>query len=212
LGFTLAKAGDLDRGIDEVQKSIDLNPDLPGSHYVLAGLLMKKGERKAAAQQFQIQARVEEATRTQKLTYSQTVLHIGQGIEAMNAGNLKQAILEFQQAIQFQPDSVEAHNHLGVALARMGDQDGALKEFQRATELEPNDPTAYNNLGGLLAGKGGLEAAISNFEEAIKLRADFAEAHYNLGLVLLRKGLRERSMVEFQKARELDPRLKVPEL
>ena len=208
----MAKLGDLDRGAAETRKAIDLDPTSPEMHYALARLLMKKGDQKAAAQQFQIQARMEEATRAQKLNHSQTVLHIGQGLEAMNAGNLKQAIREFQQAIQYQPDSVEAHNHLGVALARMGDQDGALKEFQRATILEPNDPTAYNNLGGLMAGKGGLEGAINNFEEAIKLKADFAEAHYNLGLVLLRKGLRERSMVEFQKARELDPRLREPEL
>jgi Flp pilus assembly protein TadD len=195
-----------------MRKAVELDPNSAEMHYALARLLMKKGDQKAAAQQFQIQERLEEATRTQKLNHTQTVLHINQGLEAMKAGNLKQAIREFQQAVLYQPDSVEAHNHLGVALARMGDQDGAWKEFQKATALEPNNPIAYNGLGGLLAGKGSLEEAISNFEHAIRLKADFAEAHYNLGLVLLQKGLRERSMVEFQKAHELDPRLKAPEI
>ncbi|PYV28162.1 MAG: hypothetical protein DMG27_02095 [Acidobacteria bacterium] len=123
----------------------------------------------------------------------------------------KQAAHEFRLAVRSDPTSPEAHNHLGVALAKMGDTDGAIAEFRKAAQLEPQNAAAHNNLGGILAGRGSLESAIEQFEEAIRLRANFAEAHYNLGLLLLGKGDRARGIAELKRAHELDPLLKTPE-
>jgi Flp pilus assembly protein TadD len=51
-----------------------------------------------------------------------------------------------RSAIELMPDSAEAHNDLGVALASMGQVDEAADHFRRAVELQPEFAEARRNL------------------------------------------------------------------
>ena len=55
-------------------------------------------------------------------------------------GRLPEAITCFEQAIQMQPNSAEAHNNLGNALTRAGKLPEAIKEFRTRLSLNPDDP------------------------------------------------------------------------
>jgi tetratricopeptide (TPR) repeat protein len=68
---------------------------------------------------------------------------------------LDAAIREYKQAIAINPDSFEAHNNLGSALANKGELDAAIKEFQEALTLNPDFFEANYNLGIAISKRGG---------------------------------------------------------
>jgi Flp pilus assembly protein TadD len=47
------------------------------------------------------------------------------------------------------PDSAEAHNNLGIALASLGEIEGAIDHFQQALRLQPAFVDAQQNLAKL---------------------------------------------------------------
>jgi spermidine synthase len=61
-----------------------------------------------------------------------------------------EAVDEFLAALQLMPDSVEAHNNLGIALASQGKLDQAIDEFKRALAVQPDFEDAKRNLATAL--------------------------------------------------------------
>ena len=49
--------------------------------------------------------------------------------------------------LRIRPDYVDAHNNLGVALAKKGDLKGAFTHFSEALRIRPSDSEAINNYG-----------------------------------------------------------------
>jgi len=58
----------------------------------------------------------------------------------------KKAIDEFRAALLLMPDSVQAHNNLGVALASQGMLNEAIDQFKQALTLQPGFDDARRNL------------------------------------------------------------------
>ena len=184
-----------------MQKALELDPNNASAHYALARLLLRQGDRAGAAAEFTRYGKLQQEMKTQRM--ENVALEIGSGLKEMNAGNLTGAVADFRKAVQAAPQSADAHNHLGVALANLGQTDAAMAEFQKAIELQPKTAAAYNNVADLMAKQGDLDAAIDQLHKAITLKADLAQAHYNLGLLLLKKGEKRQSREEFTKAAAL---------
>jgi Flp pilus assembly protein TadD len=60
---------------------------------------------------------------------------------------LDQAIVHFGKALGLRPSYAQAHNNLGVALARQGRFHEAIVHFKKALQLRPDFVQASNNLG-----------------------------------------------------------------
>ncbi len=69
------------------------------------------------------------------------------GTDLLVAHRYQDAIDEFRAALKWNPDSVEAHNNLGIALASIGRMDEAVDEFNRALAIDPEFEDARRNLG-----------------------------------------------------------------
>jgi len=67
----------------------------------------------------------------------------------LEAGMFKDATDRFRTALQLMPDSAEAHNNLGIALASQGELGAAIDQFQRALTLQPAFVDAQRNLAKL---------------------------------------------------------------
>jgi len=69
--------------------------------------------------------------------------------------SVAEAISLLQEAIRLKPDYAEAHNGLGLLLARKGRTDEAIAHFQEAVRLRPGDAAARKNLDNALAFRAG---------------------------------------------------------
>ncbi len=75
------------------------------------------------------------------------------------------AIADFTEAIRFDPKSVLAYCHRGLAYAMKGDNDKAITDCTEAIRLDPKMANAYAIRGNAYKSKG----------ESAKADADFAQ-------------------------------------
>ena len=94
---------------------------------------------------------------------------------------VNEAIAQYQQAVEINPDFAEAHNSLGIVFAGLGKIDEAIAHFGRALEIKPDFAEAHNSLGNLLAGRGQLDEAIAHYRKALEIDPGNVDAHNNLG-------------------------------
>ncbi|HXG92292.1 MAG TPA: tetratricopeptide repeat protein [Blastocatellia bacterium] len=98
------------------------------------------------------------------------------GYAFMARGNLKQAWMYLERAVELDGTIVEAHNNLGIVLAQLNDQEGALREF-----LAVNEPAAaFNNLGVAYLAQKRWKEARDAFKQSLALNADYEKARVNL--------------------------------
>lgn len=100
--------------------------------------------------------------------------------QAIQAGQLDQALKLVQQERQTAPKDVQLRFLEGVIQAQQGQTDKAIDTFKKLTESNPELSEAYNNLGVLYAAKGKLEESRTNLEKALQTHPSYAAAHRNL--------------------------------
>ena len=115
-------------------------------------------------------------------------LFIGVGNVAYRLHNYSKALLQYEQARQIDPGSVEAHNNLALTLHKLGRLPEALAEAKAAIALEKQDPALRMTLGKILASCGYLEEALAAFDCVLELQPTRADAQYNRAWVLAEMG------------------------
>ena len=86
------------------------------------------------------------------------------------------------------PAAFEAHNDLGVILAKRNDFSGAMEQFVAAVQLNSNYAAAQSNLGHGLMLQGKLGEAEAHLLAALKLKPGDPEANRMLAGILQREG------------------------
>ena len=104
------------------------------------------------------------------------------------AGRLEQARQLYEQAIEVEPENLEATYLLGMVHRKLGNFDEAARMLTAAAEIDPRNAAAPFALGSVFLQQGRLNDAMARFRRAIKLDPTLAEAHAGLGAALQRKG------------------------
>jgi tetratricopeptide (TPR) repeat protein len=119
-------------------------------------------------------------------------------------GRINEAIIQFQKALELQPNYEESHSGIALALIQKGDMDEAISHFKRAVEIQPGDAKAQYNLGHVLLLVGQLDEAIVHLEKGVTI-PNFADAEGNLGYALAQKGQTEAAITHYQAAIRIKP-------
>jgi tetratricopeptide (TPR) repeat protein len=69
------------------------------------------------------------------------------------SGKIEEAIAHYEQALRIDPDYVQAHYNLGLALERLGRTPEAIEHYQQVLKLRPDFTPARNALSRLQADK-----------------------------------------------------------
>ena len=85
------------------------------------------------------------------------------------AGNLKDAIASYRQALALRPDWPEVYNNIGELLLIMNDLAGAEEAFRQAIRLNGNLDHPHQNLGVTLFNRGLHEEALACLSTAVQL-------------------------------------------
>ena len=125
--------------------------------------------------------------------------------EYLVAGDLDGAERLCRKALKIDPESAEAHDHLGDVLVRRGMPEQAKAHFARAIQYQPGCASAHVNLGRLLRKQGKPKEGIEHFKKAVEIDPKLAGAHDNWGNALAELGQFDRAIEHYKRAIEIDP-------
>ena len=117
--------------------------------------------------------------------------HYNQGL-ALLEKQTDRAITELKAAIALKPGFADAHNALGLALARKGELKLSAESFRTAIRLDPKLYTAHRNLGRSFNNSETSTARSRLSNGSASLQPDDADSHLLLGVALQRKQRVER--------------------
>lgn len=218
-GVELAKAGDVDAGIAQLQSVVDENKDAdstPFARLQLGLLLQQKGNWQRAIDQFRLAS-------GRRPNYVEAHLRLADAL--VHDGHRAQAFVEYNTVLRLSPSDVErgysqilANQWMGNALRDRRDYSGAASAYREAIRLNPDFGPAHCELGALLAKQGDLRQAIYHYGAAL-VPAKVKElndtqcvtmAQYQLEKVFAGKGKHgAEHILELHEAAELEQRLRV---
>jgi tetratricopeptide (TPR) repeat protein len=113
------------------------------------------------------------------------------------------AVEDYTQAIELNPNFVEAYLKRAITRYKLGDDRGTLKDCTQALQINPKLAQAYYYQGRARYRLGYTQAAIEAYTQAIRLEPDYAQAYYHRGLA--NHDLKELALAveDLQKAAEL---------
>lgn len=95
--------------------------------------------------------------------------YISQGKEFFTAAQYDKAITAYSEALNLNPQSIQAYNNRGIAYCNKMDFDQAISDFSRTIEIDPKFGKAYNNRAVAYMIKGEKDKARLDVEKAKSL-------------------------------------------
>lgn len=116
---------------------------------------------------------------------AQSIAQRKRGNVFLGHGELHKAVECYRQAVDTDPDSVDAHTSLGFALKELGEYEAAHQALARATQLKPDSFDAIYLLGQTFNELRQFDKAVQHFEKAIALQPAFEALYGELSQALL---------------------------
>lgn len=116
-----------------------------------------------------------------------------------------EAIEEYKQIVQVEPNQPTAHAGLGIAYKDAGRIDEAIAELKTALELDPGLVVALIYLGDIYQGRKMLDEATTQFRKLLEIQPNSVAGHGKLGEVYMEAGNFALAESEFKQALEIDP-------
>lgn len=112
---------------------------------------------------------IELYTRALRESVNHPDIYSDRGVCYLHLKNEKQALADFNTALQLQPEYGFRYSARAYAKDYFGNTEGAIEDYEMAIKLDPDDAVAYNNLGLVQEKLGFNRKAKENFERADKL-------------------------------------------
>ena len=127
------------------------------------------------------------------------------GDEYYDKGMLDEAIEEFKEVLEIDPDDAETCYNLGNAYVDKEMFDEAISAYKKVIELNPGFIDAYVNLGTVYLDRGLTDDAIALYQQGAKLNPDDAYLCYYLGEAYCDKQRYKKAIIKFEKAVSINP-------
>ena len=128
------------------------------------------------------------------------------GEKALEAGQLDEASIAYQEALKASPNFAEALNGLGSVLFRQGKRAEAMTKFQAAIAVDPGMKLAYFNLGYAARKNGDFAVAAQAYETYVKLEPTDADGYFGLGESYRSQGKAEPAVRAYETYVKLETR------
>ncbi len=116
-----------------------------------------------------------------------------EGQQLANIGNYEKARPYAEQAIEMDPNLVDAYDLLGDILSKHGDYAGALTNFRKAGNIKSTDKLALKGIAESLIGLNRFQAALTELKQATALQPEYDQLYFDLVQVYMRLGEREQA-------------------
>jgi len=129
------------------------------------------------------------------------------GVDSLWLGNYDHAVSYFENAVNRNPNRVDAWIQVGYCKVKQGKNEEAIKAYHQALQLKPSSEDVLNKLGDAYYYAGRLPEAIQSYKEAARLHPKMAEAFYNLALVYFENGNQQLGLSHARALQLLDEKL-----
>jgi Flp pilus assembly protein TadD len=201
LGILLVFQREWQLAKDELQKSIALGESFPEVHFQLARALRGLGDNDGAKHELETYQQMKQTGEA----LIEASISERKGDADLEAGNFKEAMLEFRQAADKAPDNANYKYKLSVALHQSGDLAGEQTQLEQAIKLKPDLAEAQRQLGYLLDRAGDPDAAVAHFRAAVQAAPGWVDAWINLSAELAATGQLDEARRAVATALRLQP-------
>ena len=175
LGACLRVNGEIDEGLDVLNKAIELNPNYAEA-FINRGLIHLTKENK-----FEALADLEKAYELKPHIKQIWDLVISLTIEF---GQFDQGISLLTNMTKADPTNEKNFTSMAFCHKCLGNKEEAIEAYNKALTIKPDSAEVYNNMGITLQEQGKLEEAIEAFNKALAIEPDYAGAHRNLSTLI----------------------------
>ncbi len=129
--------------------------------------------------------------------------HYKIGLSYYNENKIQKAYIEFQKALEINPNDKEVLNAIGIIhLLHFEDLEKASEYFKKALKIDPDFSEAYNNLGVAYEKTGKTDEAIESYKKATSnpMYKNPEKPFNNLGRVYYRSGQYDKATDSFKGA------------
>ena len=122
------------------------------------------------------------------------------GLLADGTGQYREAVKEYQRALELEPGSQSAYLGLALAYEHAGAMSEAEQTYQRAIRVYPGSPYCFNSLGTFYLRQNQFDKAAQMFQRVIALAPEGYAPYVNLGATYNNMGQYERSIEPLKKS------------
>ncbi|KAI1315649.1 TOM (translocase of outer membrane) complex component [Mortierella claussenii] len=115
-------------------------------------------------------------------------------------GDGKKALLDFDKAIELDPNYVQTYIKRGSIFMEQADAAKTFNEFETAISIDPEDPNIYYHRGQVFFITGEYESAAKDYVKSIELEPKFVFSHIQYGVAQYKLGNISDAMTIFKKA------------
>jgi tetratricopeptide (TPR) repeat protein len=225
--MVLLRRGELDKALEDVDVAISLSTNEPAYYFVKAQVLYLMG-RSEEALPLALQAERNSYQSAslyvllaelylQRREYAKASQFIGQALELSPEneyafyyngrilaakGDTTNALRNYKQALEQQPDFMEPHRELAGLYLTRGETGPAKAHVTKVGQLAPQDPLLWYYKGLLHLDAQRRDSALYTFSEAVALTDTLQGAHYQLGLLLHARGEYETALEHLNRAQK----------
>lgn len=171
--------GDHEDALNDISKSLELDPKMIQSHIKRASMHLELGEKDLAHQDFQAAEAVDKDD--PDIYYHRAQLNF-------ILGHYSDAQKDYQKSIDLDKDFIFSHIQLGVTQYKLGSIASSMATFRRCIKSFERVPDVYNYYGEILLDQQKYQEAIEKFETAIEMERQQRPAGMNV-LPLINKAL-----------------------
>ncbi|MEY2502086.1 MAG: hypothetical protein QOI07_2420 [Verrucomicrobiota bacterium] len=134
---------------------------------------------------------------------AQAQLNYGKALH--EARRVREAIEQYELALNRNPALAEAEFYLGLAWSDLGDADKSIDHYQRSLAITPRNAKCESNLASILVSKGRLVEARSRYERSLSIDPGLQIAHKELGDLLCGTGEYRAAIEHYEAALRIQP-------
>jgi adenylate cyclase len=209
--WRLTKA-DSDAAVAMLRKATDRYPDYAPAYSMLAFALLFRGIQIGLSRSQELNEAIALASRAAQLDDSDPWAHLALGWCAFLMHHTDIAVVEYQRALEENPNFAAAYGHLGEALAFDGQCDKAIPHLELALRMSPHDPQNmlfYTALAVAHYFAGRYTEAINFGRKAVQQRPEFAGCHRIQVASLAQAGQVDEARAALDRLKELQPDISI---
>ena len=147
-------------------------PDNDVANYNVAEQLRSENRINEAITHYQKALTASTPNRNNYTELNPAIIHNALGNALADAGRLDEALSQYRQAVDSDPDFADAHSNIADLLARRGDIKVAIEESEKALAIPPEDAVSHIRLGTLFDRTGRHDLAIGHYRRALQIAPD----------------------------------------